>query len=46
MYLPECLSRQPLLNCLRFFFAKFLQLSDGFLSFPKMIREVVNLNNF
>ena len=46
MYLPECLSRQPLFNHLGFFFAVFLQLVDGFLTFPKMIRLVVDLIDF
>ena len=46
MYLPECLSRLPLFNDFRFFFAVFSQLLDGFLTFPNMIRLVENLIHF
>ena len=41
MYLPDSLSRQPFLGVIDgFFLAKFSQFSDGFLTFPKMIRLI------
>ena len=43
MYLPDSLSRQPFLEDCWFFLAKFSQFSDGFLTFPKMIRLIVDI---
>ena len=46
MYLPNSLPRQPFLDDCWVFLAKLLQISDGFLAFPKMIRLVVNILEF
>ena len=43
MYLPDSLSRQPFLDDCWFFLTKLSQFSNGFLTFPKMIRLVVKL---
>ena len=41
MHLPDSLLRQSFLDDFWLFFTKFLQLFDGFLTFPKMIRLIV-----
>ena len=43
MYLLDSLPRQPFLDNCWFFLAKLLQLLDGFLAFPKMIRLIVDI---
>ena len=43
MYLPDRSSRQPLLDDSWFFLTKLSQFSSGFLAFPKMIRQVVDI---
>ena len=43
MYLSDSLSRQPFRDDCWFFLTKLSQFPNGFLTFPKMIRLVVNI---
>ena len=43
MYLPDSLSRPPFLDDCWFFLPKLSQFCDGFLTFPKIIRLIVDI---